>query len=316
MGVLTISLFLVTSAYADCNLNLPPSQVNMVATDGASSYFDITLSSVPMGYDVTNGVYLGWCIDRSVTMPRGSTFAVMLYSSCDPPSDPALDGYEWDKVNYILNNKPSAATIDEIQQAIWNYVNLEGPYTAELAGALAIVADAEANGDGFVPGPGEVVAVILMPEDPEVGEPAQATIMELMIPGDEGLTPGFWKNHVDLWIGFSSDDTFFDVFGVEITINSGKKDEITGPTLLEALSAKGGVNENKGVYDALARHAVAALLNAEHPDVEYPMMKQAIIDAVAEAIGNTDQTDAGPLKNMLDAYNNLGGGIDAHGNPI
>ncbi len=46
------------------------------------------------------------------------------------------------------------------------------------------------------------------------------------------------------------------------------------------------------------------------------MIEQSIIDAVAEAIGNSDYTDAEPLKNMLDTYNNLGGGIDAHGNPI
>jgi len=315
ISIVVISLFLVGSVAADCELNLPPSPVTMVVQDGTISYFDTTLSNVPSGYDVANGVYLGWCIDTHVTIERGTGFSVMLYSSCDPPAglDPDIVPYEWDKVNYILNNKPSTATKDDIQQAIWNYVDLYGPYTATLPGALAIIADAEAEGGGFVPGSGEVVAVICYPDDPEV---AQVTIIELTIPGTEGLTPGFWKNHPDVWMGYSIDDKFSDVFGVSITINAGKKDENTDPTLLEALKAKGGVKEEEGVYDALARHAVAALLNAAHSDVDYPMIEQSIIDAVAEAIGNSDYTDAEPLKNMLDMYNNLGGGIDAHGNPI
>jgi hypothetical protein len=313
MSVLAISLFLVSSVSAQCSLNLPSNPVNMVAVDGASSYFDVTLSGVPAGFDVANGIYLGWCIDTSITMPRGDTFAVMLYSSCNPPSDPDLDDFEWDKVNYILNHKPLTATVYEIQEAIWNYVNLGGSYTPSLAGALAIVADAELYGDGFAPVSGEVVAVILIPVDTEIPEPAQATIIELMIPGYEGLTPGFWKNHVNCWMGYSPGEKFSDVFGVQVTINAGKKDENTDPTLLDALKAKGGVNEDKRVYDALVRHAVAALLNAGHVNVGYPWTEQAIIDAVADAIGNGG---AGPLKNMLDDYNNLGGGIDAHCNPI
>ena len=236
----------------------------------------------------------------------------MLYSSLNPPATPSLDGYEWDKVNYILNNKPTTATKDDIQGAMWNYVNLGGGEVPLTSVAEDIIDDAQANGGGFVPGPDDVVAVILYPDTRET---AQATIIELG-PGDEGLSPGFWKNHVNCWVGYDPDDLFSDVFGVEITINSGKKDEITGPTLLEALRAKGGVNEVKGVYGALARQAVAALLNVAQPGVDYPNVEQAIIDAVKEAIENTDKSDAKPLKDMFDIYNNLGGGIDANSNPI
>src|SRR5919109_4005268 len=31
-------------------------------------------------------------------------------------------------------------------------------------------------------------------------------------PGNEGCTPGFWKNHVDAWEGFSPDQTVGEVF--------------------------------------------------------------------------------------------------------
>ena len=44
--------------------------------------------------------------------------------------------------------------------------------------------------------------------------------------------------------------------------------------------------------------------------------EQEIIDAVKNAIENTNMNDAEPLKNQLELYNNLGGGINAHGNPI
>jgi len=123
------------------------------------------------------------------------------------------------------------------------------------------------------------------------------------------LTPGFWKNHPDLWIGYATTAKFNDVFDVDITINAGKKTENSDPTLLEALAAEGGVNEAKHVYDALARHAVAALLNAAHSDIDYPMSTSAIISAVHDAIANgASVLDAAPLKDTLEGYNMLGAG--------
>lgn len=232
---LIISLFLISSVYAACNLNLPATPVNMVAVDGSNSYFDITLSGVPVGFDVTNRVYLGWCIDIGVTHPRGSTFAVMLYSSCDPPTSPSLDGYEWDKINYILNNK-GAATPTEIQEAIWDYINLDGPYATTNAGAIALIAAAEAGGDGFVPGPGDVVAVILIPEDIA----AQATIIELRIPEKEGLSPGFWKHNLKVYLELTRG---------RYSVPHEGEPRIDGPTL-EAYLATIGVSA-PDAYDTL-----------------------------------------------------------------
>ena len=75
------------------------------------------------------------------------------------------------------------------------------------------------------------------------------------------------------------------------------------------------LNANGGGIDALARHAVAALLNAAHPDVNYPLSTTEIINAVQQAIADGEPaiTD---LKNELDMLYNAGGGIDAHCNPI
>ena len=73
-------------------------------------------------------------------------------------------------------------------------------------------------------------------------------------PEGEGCTPGYWKTHPDNWVGYDPTELFNNVFGVV------DPDDLT---LMEALWAGGG-----GKY-ALGRHAVAALLNAAHPDVDY-----------------------------------------------
>ena len=158
----------------NCWLNLPPDPVTMMLYDGTNSYFDTTLSNVPPGYDVTNATYLGWCVDRRYIIPRGpATHEVMLYSSCNPPMD--LEDEEWDMVNYILNHKQG--TMMDIQEAIWYFINMVNGYTPSTPAGWAMVYDAQENGTDFVPGPGEVVAVICYPE-----EQTQITIIELRKP--------------------------------------------------------------------------------------------------------------------------------------
>ena len=105
-------------------------------------------------------------------------------------------------------------------------------------------------------------------------------------PGDEGCTPGYWKQeqHFDSWIptGYAPEDLFSDVFGFSITIlwsERGKPQPLSTPTLLQALEANGGGDSR------LARHGVAALLNAAHPDVAYPIAD--VIKAVRD--GNVDE---------------------------
>jgi hypothetical protein len=83
--------------------------------------------------------------------------------------------------------------------------------------------------------------------------------------GDEGCTPGYWKNHIDTWEGgvdirvAGIDKTIYpsslvsDVFDVTFV---GKYASYNSMTLEEALNLGGG-----GV-NALLRHGVAALLNS------------------------------------------------------
>lgn len=119
-------------------------------------------------------------------------------------------------------------------------------------------------------------------------------------PGDEGCTPGYWKNHREAWAatGYSPTQTLEAVFDVPDEFGLGNK------TLVQALSFQGGMGR-LGSARILLRSAVAAILNASHPDVAYPMEVTEIISAVNTALTGS-RANMLALKNTLDANNNLG----------
>jgi uncharacterized repeat protein (TIGR01451 family) len=129
--------------------------------------------------------------------------------------------------------------------------------------------------------------------------------------GDQGCTPGFWKNNAEnkdasAWVGYAPGDSFECVFGVDVTLRGKGKDTYPAPTLLQALNANGG-----GI-NALARHAVAALLNIANPDIAYGIGSTgALITMVHDAIvSGEDAIDA--LHILLADYNEAGCPIDQH----
>lgn len=77
----------------------------------------------------------------------------------------------------------------------------------------------------------------------------------------QGLTPGYWKQpqHFDAWVTYSPTSNFLEVFGV-------------GPdaSLLEVLWTGGGE------WNALNRHAVAALLNSTVPGTDFYLTSEVI----------------------------------------
>jgi hypothetical protein len=127
--------------------------------------------------------------------------------------------------------------------------------------------------------------------------------------GKEGLTPGFWKNHTNVWQGYSPNQTLESVFNVPNSLG------LDNVTLLNALKFGGGGGV-KGAAQNLFRHAVAALLNAAHEHVDYALTTAQIISQVNNALASNNASTIEALKNKLDKLNNAGGGIDAHGRPI
>jgi hypothetical protein len=118
---------------------------------------------------------------------------------------------------------------------------------------------------------------------------------EITIPGGaEGCTPGFWKNYKLDWPTYDPGDSYQTTFGI-IGGYSG--------TLGEAIDAKGGG------WNALARHSVAALLNAASGF--YPMTVAEVIALVQDAADGTVSVES--AKNQLAANNELGCPLDNSG---
>jgi len=158
--------------WAQPTLNLPVEAVTMVAYENYPiSKFSIVLSNVAAGYDVANGTYLGWCIEEFVFLDVDVEYDVFLYSTYDPALPVALQDDDWDMVNYLLNHKQGDAI--DIQNATWYFVN--GGNMPTSPEGQAMVNDALTNGEGFIPGPGQVIAVIAADE-------TQNVIIEIRLP--------------------------------------------------------------------------------------------------------------------------------------
>lgn len=126
--------------------------------------------------------------------------------------------------------------------------------------------------------------------------------VEERVPGTQGCTPGYWKNHTSAqdWGGLSPGDDFDATFGVDAFDPD--------RTLLEALSGGGGG------LDRLGRHATAALLNASNGNVDYEFTEAEVIAAVQDAIATGDLSivddfeEANELGCPLDGPNTTGRG--------
>ena len=163
----------VNSVYAGVpSINLPSGEVSLtIQWPSSECYYYVWLSDVPSGYHVSNGRYLGWCVDEYHVIISGETYRAEMYSTYDP-DNPHPDE-DWDMVNYILNHKQGSW--EDVQDAIWFFVD-GGRWPSNPAGQ-AMVNDALANGEGFVPGPGQTLAVILY-----IDGYTQIPIIEVTVP--------------------------------------------------------------------------------------------------------------------------------------
>jgi hypothetical protein len=259
LTVLMIGMMLtigISSVKAAPFPNLPPGQVTLQVADDTDSYFISTLSGVPAGFDVADGVYPGWCVDRRYDIPRGTDVLVTLYSSLSPPA--ALASQDWDMVNYILNNKQGVMM--DIQNAIWYFVKMDGVGWGSITPSVtaeAIVDDAIANGDGFVPGEGDILAIICLPETD-----TQITIIEIEVPDrPDGLSPGFWKHNIRVALGkpgrYSVPHDGEQRITYEIISGYAAAIPVELEAALEALTAKGPGSEATRLDMANAFNAVA-----------------------------------------------------------
>ena len=135
--------------------------------------------------------------------------------------------------------------------------------------------------------------------------------------GHEGLSHGYWKQHLDTWHG--TVDYLGDQNGNQILksilptqsvayhFSAATIYNLGGLTMEDALHAKGG-RSPKAAARLLLKQAVAALLNAAHPNINYPLTIDAAIETVNTALTSRDQDTMLDLADILDDYNNLGDG--------
>ncbi|GGC02112.1 hypothetical protein GCM10011352_30390 [Marinobacterium zhoushanense] len=139
----------------------------------------------------------------------------------------------------------------------------------------------------------------------EDGETVVCTYVNEYVPGDEGCTPGFWKqdHHLGHWLptGYLPDMLLVDVF--DFTGAHSKVAALSGYTMLEALSFQGG-NDPGGKAEILLRAAVAAVLNASHPDVDYAYGSAGDVIAAVNNALSSDPDVMLALATDLDNANN------------
>lgn len=145
---------------------------------GSDSYLDMHITS-----DTINGIYPAWCVDLDHLINYLTYEGSTIPTFGDEANPAIVDRPEnMDLINYILNQHYTDLGVHyyDVQLAIWMLIDdvwlgQEGQSYSETANQ--IVFDAQLNGEGFVPGCGQVGAVILEPDLPDV----QVTIIEFPI---------------------------------------------------------------------------------------------------------------------------------------
>jgi hypothetical protein len=115
--------------------------------------------------------------------------------------------------------------------------------------------------------------------------------------GNEGCTPGFWKNHPEEWP--IPNRTLEEVYNVPDAFG------LDNRTLLQALSFQGGPGL-AGMARNLLRHSVAGLLNILHPEIEYPLTETQVINRTNTALNSGSRAQMEAQKNEFASFNSRG----------
>lgn len=164
---------------------------------GGPSYFpEVTIT----GGTFLDGVYSGWCVDTDHNIFQNTPYTVEVYSSYETIDGLVENPENIDLVNWILNQGyvgqnvqdafpetfcTGTITYGDVQRAIWALIE-DGQATSGLGPwsqcrVDEILAAAYAYGEGYEPGCGDIVAIILAPVNGTQVIIAQVVIAELTI---------------------------------------------------------------------------------------------------------------------------------------
>jgi hypothetical protein len=115
----------------------------------------------------------------------------------------------------------------------------------------------------------------------------------------EGCTPGYWKNHTDQWVTFTPDQPV-DMFEIPAWLWMLMQND----TPMDLLKYRGGPGDD-GAARILLRHAMAAMLNSRHPDINYQVGRREIQERVRDALTG-DREDMLQAKAVFEFLNERG----------
>jgi len=117
-----------------------------------------------------------------------------------------------------------------------------------------------------------------------------------------GCGHGYWKNHTGAWPAqFAANPSLGSVFTMGSAYAS-----ITSSTLLQGMQFTGGGPTVVDKAKLLMLQAVAALLNATQPLVNYPLTPAEVLSQSNAALASQNGSQILTLKNTLESYNELG----------
>ena len=171
------------SIVEDLNSGLPAT-VSYLESHHRLSFFDVEISAP----DEIAGLYAGWCIQKDIVGELQDESAT-LYLSTSPDLPADVQDLPWNEINYLLNHKIRGANqsdfefINDVQGAMWILLDSPdlGEYDTEFARQMA--EEARQHPD-YVPGPGEIVAVVVYSDGMDMEDPnsKQEAIIEWPVP--------------------------------------------------------------------------------------------------------------------------------------
>jgi hypothetical protein len=243
-------------------------------------------------------------------MVRSTNHQVTL--SDDYANLPVVFQGQWDKINWILNNKDTSVMID-LQNAFW-YLLGDRSWSQISANSRSLILSANSSGDGYEPQSGDIIAVVAIPSGTEAETYCQCSFIEVLIPEEQGgctYTPGYWKNHA---VGKHVDPTWTELPQGTNTVFYGNN---YGLTWLSVMNFNAKQAKDLGlkwtdveVYQHLAFHYVAAVLNGLNNGYLPSEIESLISDAEQIFANNhnmilddTETASAKQISSMLADFN-------------